>query len=66
MIANNVRLEAKLNDDIHPPQSSGQLLVSSGLVVTNMFFSQANSVVANMILFTDKDDTILAGYMVNT
>ena len=66
MIANNVRLEAKLNDDIYPPQSSGQLLVSSGLVVTNMFFSQANSVVANMILFTDKDDTILAGYMVNT
>ena len=66
MIANNVRLEAKLNDDIYPPQSSGQLLVSSGLVVTNMFFSQANSVVANMILFTENDDTMRAGYVVTT
>ena len=66
MIANNVRLEAKLNDDIHPPQSSGQLLVSSGLVVTNMFFSQANSEVANMILFTHNDDTMRAGYAVTT
>ena len=61
-----MRPEAKLNDDIHPPQSSGQLLVSNGLVVTNMFFSQANSIVANMISFTDNDDTMLAGYVVTT
>ena len=62
---NNMRPEAKLNDDIQPPQSPGQLLVSGGLLVANMFFSQANSVVANMISFTD-DDTMLAGSVVTT
>ena len=41
VLANNVRPEAKLKDDIYPPQSSGQLLVSGA----NMFFSQANRVV---------------------
>ena len=65
VLANNVRPEAKLNDDIQPPQSPGQLLVSGGLLVANMFFSQANSVVANMISFTD-DDTMLAGSVVTT